>query len=123
MQDWKKVDISMGVYMSASRVFQEEGGTLADIQAAKNTVTKCAMMGAPFVQWNGWSERFDVLYMKREVREEMTKSWSSFQSWRSIGNGGGSGPAALGDVSVPKTEPLALADGFATPAVAATPAP
>jgi hypothetical protein len=129
MQAWKKIDTSKGIYMSASRVFQEEGGTVADIEAAKNTVTKCAMMGTPFVEWNGWSERFDFLYMKKEVREEMTKSWSSFQSWRSgpaaLGNGGGSGPAALGNGggSGQKSETLALADGFATPVPPATPKP
>ena len=85
-KSWKKVDLTRGIYMSASKVFAEEGGTVHDLEAAKKIVNKCVLMGAPFCVYNEWSERYDFLYLRKEFKESMTKAWSLFQESRSSGD-------------------------------------
>jgi hypothetical protein len=108
MQDFRKIDITRGSYMSASRVFAEEGGTVNDVMATKNILEKCLRMGAPFVKYNSFSERYDFLYLRKEFSEELTKSWQLWQSHRS--GAGAGGPIAAGT----KT-PLAIGAGAASP--------
>ena len=76
---WKKIDVTKGVYMSASKVFQEEGGIAHDVIAAKNILNKCIQMGFPYCKYNSWTERYDYLYMRHEYKETLAKSWSLFQ--------------------------------------------
>lgn len=81
VHDWRKIDVTKGTYMSASKVFLEEGGTAADIEPCKRILQKCASMGPPFVLYNQFSERHDYLYLRKEFAEEMTKSWTLYQKW------------------------------------------
>ena len=79
-QAWKKIDINLGTYESASRIFQLEGGTENDLEATKNILLKCVKMGYPFTCWNSFSGRFDFLYFKKQVREELSRCWELYES-------------------------------------------
>ena len=94
---WKKVDTSKGTYMSASKIFTEEGGqTKADMEAAKNICQQCKLLGSPFIEYNKWSKRYDFLYFRKQNREEMERAWSLMQEYNGdgtpeISSGGASG--------------------------------
>jgi hypothetical protein len=130
--EWRKIDITKGSYVSASRVFQLEGGTDGDAVATEKIIDKCAAMGPPFVLYNEFSERYDFLYLSKEFAEEMSRSWGLFQKWSSTPR---SDPAATkealaaGLATPSATLPTgALSEGIATPqvalpAAAATPKP
>ena len=62
-EKWKKVDITNGEYMSVSAVI----------------VRCCISMGYPFIHWNGFTERFDVLYLTKIKREEFSKAWELYK--------------------------------------------
>jgi hypothetical protein len=117
MHDWRKIDVTKGIYMSASKLFLEEGGTLADIEPCKRILQKCASMGPPFVLYNKFSERHDYLYLRKEFAEEMTKSWTLYQKWSDA-------TAALAPVAatIAATAPAAAGAALVTAAAAvATP--
>ena len=79
VQSWCQVDSTKGTYMSASKVFQEEGGQAEDVQPAINYITKAMSMGPPFCRWNDWTNRFDILYLRKEHVSSFTQSWTLFQ--------------------------------------------
>ena len=74
-ENWKKVDITHAAYMSVSAVLQREGGSKADLAPTLRLVRRCISMGYPFFQWNGFTERFGVLYLTKIKREEFSKAW------------------------------------------------
>ena len=77
--EWQKVDTTHGTYMSASRVFQEEGGTEADVEPTCRLLDKSLRMGYPFTLWNPGTERLDFLHTKQGFKEKLSKSWSMFK--------------------------------------------
>ena len=87
-QGWQKVDVQKGTYMSVSKVHQQEGGRPGDVAATKHLVTKCFRMGHPFIKFNTWTERYDVLYFQQEVREEFSRSWTIFEKASSAASSG-----------------------------------
>ena len=78
-EKWKKVDITHGEYMSVSAVFQKEGGSKADLAPTLRLVRRCISMGYTFIQWNGFTKRFDVLYLMKIKREEFSKAWELYK--------------------------------------------
>eukprot|EP00969_Alexandrium_andersonii_P133106 5886074-Alexandrium_andersonii.AAC.1 len=36
-------------------------------------------MGAPWVKWNRWTERYEFLHMVTKTRNEMERSWALYQ--------------------------------------------
>ena len=77
--EWRKVDITDGKYMSATKIFQEEGGTEADLEPTCKLLEKNLRMGFPFTKYNEFTERLDHLYFRRGYQETMTKSWKIFR--------------------------------------------
>ena len=108
METWRKTNITKGVYMSASKIFQEEGGQESDLAPTRRLLTKCAKLGYPFVIWNEMMERTDVLYFRRGSREEFQKAWSLYVTHVDSGTCG-SGPTATSVASTPAT-PVAAAE-------------
>ena len=68
IREMKKVDITNGEYMSVSAVI----------------VRCCISMGYPFIHWNGFTERFDVLYLTKIKREEFSKAWELYKEEDSV---------------------------------------
>ena len=79
VEEWRKVDIGKGRYLSASRIFREEGGTQEDIIPTQTLVSKCWRMGHPWTKYNHITERVDFLYMERYFMEEYDRAWSIFE--------------------------------------------
>ena len=77
-QEWQKIDLTEGEYMSASRVFQMEGGTEADVQPTLKLLTKSLKMGWPFTLWNEATERLDYLHIRKGFKEHLGRSWKIF---------------------------------------------
>jgi hypothetical protein len=48
-------------------------------------------MGFPFTSYNSFSERHDFLYLKKSVREEMTRCWGLFQVAKGDDHSSGAG--------------------------------
>ena len=119
--DWRKVDVTKGTYMSASKVLLEEGGTAADLEPCQRILKKCAAMGPPFVLFNEFSERRDYLYIRKEFSEEMTKSWTLYQKWSGsrISGAESSAPGLVAGASTP----VGSAAASGSLAVAELPAP
>ena len=67
--------------MSASRLWQEEGGTAADVGPSLLHIKRCAEMGYPFCRWNDMTQRYDFLWLATEWREELTKKWNIFERY------------------------------------------
>ena len=78
-EGWKRVDRNHGEYVSASRYWQLEGGTQADLEPTIAAITKCTKMGWPFCAWNDLTDRFDFLRLHKEFDEEFSKSWAIFK--------------------------------------------
>lgn len=106
VEEWRKIDTTHGDYMSASRVFQAEGGTTSDIEPTKLLLKKCTEMGPPFVKYNDFTERYDYLYLRQEWKEELSKSWKMFKEADATG---GVKRKVDGESTTPK-------DGVVTPA-------
>ena len=78
-EEWRRIDTTHGEYMSASKVFREEGGTTADIEPTQRLLKKAAAMGEPFIKWNSFTERYDILYLKNSFKEEFHRCWGIFE--------------------------------------------
>ena len=66
--------------MSASKVFQEEGGTAADLEPTMLLLGKLIKMGHPWTALNEGTERIDFLDFRKGFKETMTRSWRIFAS-------------------------------------------
>ena len=75
VREFQKVDWKKGKYLSASRTFQEQGGTPADLEATKKLLERCFTMGPPFVSWNSFTERWDILNFEQGMTEVHKRSW------------------------------------------------
>ena len=81
--EWRRVDTTHGRYLSAARIWKEEGGTSDDVIPAQKHIEKCVKMGFPFTKWNSWTDRYDYLWFEHAWEESLTKSWALYQEWRS----------------------------------------
>lgn len=80
VEEWKKIDITKGRYLSAAKVFLEEGGTSTDIEPVQKLITKCFKMGEPFIKFNSFTERWDILYIQHHMQEEFHRCWRLYET-------------------------------------------
>ena len=66
--------------MSASRVFQMEGGQEPDIEPTRRLLRKKLAMGYPHVIMNNDAERLDFLCVRREHQETFARCWEAYQT-------------------------------------------
>ena len=77
-KEWQTVNVEEGTSVSPSRMFAIQGGTEADMAAAKNTLEKCMRMVRPWMWWDLMAERFLFLAMEKKCKEVLTHHWSIF---------------------------------------------
>ena len=102
MQRWQQVDRGIGRYLSASQIWREEGGLECDKHHAELYIQKCTLMGPPFTFFNTFTERFDFLYVRKEMESSFTRSWEIFQQGIVQGDHRGQSRAAGGIEVGPK---------------------
>jgi hypothetical protein len=81
----ERIEIEKGQYMPLTLVVQAEGGPFGwddeeAVRAACLYASKCTVMGHPWIEWNGMTERIEYLYMKKEVRDIFKRSWIRTES-------------------------------------------
>ena len=109
-----ELDESAGSYEPLEVIVQKEGGGPAGILAAKNYVETCLNMtregitwrGRCLVEWNDWTKRYEVAYIKKTFRSAFERTWTTRSS-------GVVGPAP------PQEVPSSCAAGSAAVAAAA----
>ena len=79
-KQWANVDTTLGVYMSPNRVWKEEGGEEEDRIPASLVVQKSIKMGPPFAVLNEGTERLDILYFSKSVKQIFTQAWTIYQN-------------------------------------------
>ena len=70
IKTWRTLESSKIEFMSATMVWRREGGTVDDVPAACNRISKCLALGWPFVRWNEWSGRHDFGFVSETLAEE-----------------------------------------------------
>ena len=69
-KSFQRVDTTKGEYLPVEKVVEAEGGweRAASRRAGLLHVRKCFEMKAPWISYNGMTERYDVLYLRKEWR-------------------------------------------------------
>lgn len=71
--------------MSASKIFQEEGGTAEDVEPTQRLLRKKLLLGWPHVRFNEETERYDFLYVRKQHSEAFKQCWRAFQEGTKCG--------------------------------------
>ena len=73
----KKV-VESGKYLPFDIIVDKEGGAHrpAAVKAAGLYIRKCLRMSRQWVQWNGMTERFEFLYIRKEHIEVFSRCWA-----------------------------------------------
>ena len=101
-KSWQRVDTKLGRYLSASRIWKEEGGEQEDIEPTMKLIRKAITMGPPWAKFNGRTERLDLLYFEDSVAEVFEQSWELFQKGKVTGEQkGGGGDTASSSADQP----------------------
>ena len=82
LESWQIVDETIGLYMSVSKAWMEEGGQPWDIEPTKLMCRKLLQMGTPWSRWNPLTERSDIFYVRITHRERFVQSWTLFSEWQ-----------------------------------------
>ena len=78
-----EVDESNGTYEALTVIAQKEGGGAEGATAAKNYADKCISLmrqgvtwkGRELIQWNDWTKRYELAYIKRQFRSCFEQQW------------------------------------------------
>ena len=65
-QSWQDIDEEAGTYECGKIIWDREGGDVYGLAAARNYITTCIHMGAPWVQFNEMTGRQEYLYLKNQ---------------------------------------------------------
>lgn len=81
LEQYQIVDEELGVYEPFDMVVKYEGGrkSPAAWRAAVNYCTKCMELGGMWLSWNAFTQRTDVLYIKKQRRSSFNQVWSLYQ--------------------------------------------
>ena len=64
-QSWQDIDEEAGTYECGKIIWDREGGDVYGLAAARNYITACIHMGAPWVQFKEMTGRQEYLYLKK----------------------------------------------------------
>jgi hypothetical protein len=80
VQSWKRVDRTKGSYRNFGRLVCDFGGWDCPeaIEGASNAVSKCMLLGHPWVQKHPQSGLTEYLVLQMEWEEEFESMWSNF---------------------------------------------
>ena len=73
---WENIDTTKGEYLSATKYWEEEGGSEYDFEATAKALQKCVTMGPHWIRYNSMTERYDFLRLLKGWREEFEKCWT-----------------------------------------------
>ncbi|CAK0791709.1 unnamed protein product, partial [Prorocentrum cordatum] len=120
-KSYETVNTRTGIYMSFPRVAQEEGGhhAEANVIAARNYCSSCALLGGDWVYWGPMSQRQKFLCIEISQRQATREKWEISTQFNSAGASGqpiiGNGHApTIGDGQTPGNGLPAI--GIETPA-------
>ena len=79
----KDEDETEGTYEPFSIIVQREGGDAPALTASRNYVFECVRLarsqktcnGRPWLSWNQFTKRVDILYLKKKYRNIMSQAW------------------------------------------------
>jgi len=71
-------DIKAGVYLPFGMVLKAEGGAEDPeaLKAARLHATRCAELGAPYIQMNPMTDRLEYLHFQHQKKEVLQRAWS-----------------------------------------------
>lgn len=81
LEEYQLVNEEMGVYEPFDMVVKHEGGrkSAAAWIAAKNYCEKCMELGGMWLNWNTFTQRTEVLYVKKQRRSSFNQIWALYQ--------------------------------------------
>jgi hypothetical protein len=127
LEEWQKVEEEWGTYECLENIVIAEGGkdSLAAWRAAIKYARKAMALGGQWLSYNSFTERTDILYVKKRNISRYTKAWSLFETSKTSGPPTGqleaaaSVAAASGASAIADETPLKLPRGKAAGKVAA----
>lgn len=81
LEQYQIVDEELGTYEPFDMVVKHEGGrkSAAAWRAAVNYCEKCMELGGMWLSWNAFTQRADVLYIKKQRRSSFNQIWGLYQ--------------------------------------------
>jgi hypothetical protein len=113
-QSWRRVDKTKGVYRPFGRLVQDFGGWGCQeaVDGACTAMSKCILMGAPWVHKHPQSGMTEYLVLEMGFEEEFESMWAKFsETWQGEGASSGSGRALGQAPSVVGGVAAAVAEG------------
>ena len=118
---YQDVDITLGEYLPARKIWEKEGLDQEGFEAAANYIIKCCRLNGKWVSWNSMTNRWEFLYMRRQKQQRFVEAWSEYiRSYNCATGQAALTGAPLGAVAYPQM--AALANSPAQPQVQALPA-
>jgi hypothetical protein len=80
LEEYQKIDAEMGTYQPLEMIVQSEGGRTWKTawQAAINYATKCRLLGGEWLTFNGFTNRVEYLYVKKQKQSLFLQKWSLY---------------------------------------------
>ena len=80
IESWKRVDEDIGSYEPLERIVKFEGGrhSASAWQAAYNYVSKAMALGGNWLSYNSFTQRVDILYVKKTQRSSFERAWELY---------------------------------------------
>ena len=119
---YQDVDITLGEYLPARKIWEKEGLDQEGFEAAANYIIKCCRLKGKWVSWNSMTERWEFLYMRRQKQQRFVEAWTEYiRSYNcATGQAALTGAPQLAALAYPQM--AALANSPAQPQVQALPA-
>ena len=119
---YQDVDITLGEYLPARKIWEKEGLDQEGFEAAANYIIKCCRLNGKWVSWNKMTERWEFLYMRRQKQQRFAEAWTEYiRSYNyATGQAALTGAPQLAAPAYPQL--AALANSPAQPQVVALPA-
>jgi hypothetical protein len=113
-RSWRRVDRCKGVYRNFGRLVQDLGGWQCPeaVAGATTAVSKCLLLGAPWVHRHPQTELVEYLVLQTEFEEEFDQNWKHFvEHWNGTSGEAArksvcSGGEASGQAAAPRADAL-----------------
>ena len=119
---YQDVDITLGEYLPARKIWEKEGLDREGFEAAANYIIKCCRLRGKWVSWNSMTERWEFLYMRRQKQQRFVEAWTEYVRAYNCATGQAALTSAPQLAALAYPQMAALANSPAQPQVQALPA-
>ena len=119
---YQDVDITLGEYLPARKIWEKEGLDREGFEAAANYIIKCCRLRGKWVSWNSMTERWEFLYMRRQKQQRFVEAWTEYVRAYNCATGQAALTSAPQLAALAYPQMAAFANSPAQPQVQALPA-